>query len=399
MKKVNLQDGSVSYDIVITDSISDIEEQWNHVIRSSIYSHSSYLDLLESHGPLEFKYYYALVYRGEDVVAAFYFQHKTIHLAEDYRIHTHSKNFLAKLRVAFLKNLFKFVNHEFLVCGNVLLTGEYGYSYKQKPSHAFSDLLLNEIIVYIKEKTKKKIKTILAKDFYTDEGFKNIDILGSDYTELVVQPDMIFHVEDRWNTYEDYLAEVKSKYRVKFKKVKKKAKDLDLLVMTQEDADKYNDAMYALYKATADRALFSLFTLSQNYFSELKRTLGDDLVLMGVFKEEKLLGFFTFVKNGENADAHFLGYDVSENSKYQLYFNILLRLIKEAIDQKAKLLNLSRTALEIKSSVGAVPYEMKTYIKHTNPYINKLIPFILSKTVPDNEWVPRSPFGDKAVNP
>jgi len=70
----------------------------------------------------------------------------------------------------------------------------------------------------------------------------------------------------------------------------------------------------------------------------------------------------------------------------------LLRLIKEAINQKVEYLNLSRTALEIKSSVGAIPYDMHVYIKHTNPMINKLIPFILSKTVPKNNWIPRSPF-------
>lgn len=398
MKKVNLKDGSSSLHIVIADTITDIDAEWNQVIRPSIYSGTPYNTLLESNGPLGFQYYYALVYKGDDLIAAFYFQHKTIHLSEDYRIHTHSKNFFAKLRVSFLKSIFRFVNHEFLICGNVLLTGEYAYSYNMKLSHTFCDNLINEVIVYIKEKTNKKIKTILLKDFYKDDKIKNIEILGTGYTELVVQPDMIFHVEDRWETFDDYLAEIKSKYRVKFKKVKKKAKDLDLMIMTQEDADKYNDAMYALYKATADRALFSLFTLSKNYFAELKRTLGDDLVLIGVFKDERLLGFFTFVKNGDNGDAHFLGYDVSENSKYQLYFNILLRLIKEAINQKVKFLNLSRTALEIKSSVGAVPYDMNIYIKHTNPLVNKFVPFILSKTVPENDWVPRSPYGDKSAS-
>jgi len=398
VKKVNLKDGSSSLHIVIADTIADIDEEWNQVIRPSIYSGTPYNTLLESNGPLGFRYYYALVYKGDDLIAAFYFQHKTIHLSEDYRIHTHSKNFFAKLRVSFLKSIFRFVNHEFLICGNVLLTGEYAYSYNKKLSHIFCDNLINEVIVYIKEQTNEKIKTILLKDFYKDDKIKNIEILGTGYTELVVQPDMIFHVEDRWETFDDYLAEIKSKYRVKFKKVKKKAKDLDLMIMTQEDADKYNDAMYALYKATADRALFSLFTLSKNYFAELKRTLGDDLVLIGVFKDESLLGFFTFVKNGDNGDAHFLGYDVSENSKYQLYFNILLRLIKEAINQKVKFLNLSRTALEIKSSVGAVPYDMNIYIKHTNPLVNKFVPFILSKTVPENDWVPRSPYGDKSAS-
>ncbi|MDA8692417.1 GNAT family N-acetyltransferase [Saprospiraceae bacterium] len=396
MKEITLKDNANNYRVVITDTIDGVSEDWNQAINSSIYSNSNYISLLESDGPLGFQYYYALVYSNDEIQSVFYFQKKTIHLAKDFRIHTHSKNFFAKLRVTFLKWIFKFVNHEFLVCGNVLLTGEYAYAYKEQPSPQFYDQLLKEVILFIKEKTKKKVKTILLKDFYTDSSIKNIEVLGTGYTKLEVQPDMIFHVEDRWETFEDYLAEVKSKYRVKFKKVKKQAKDLDLLIMTKEDAEKYSGAMYALYKATADRALFSLFTLSENYFTALKKSLGDDLILIGVFKEERLLGFFTFVKNGEFGDAHFLGYDVKENSKYQIYFNILLRLIKEAIDQKVKYLNLSRTALEIKSSVGAVPYDMNIYVKHTNSIVNKMLPWILSKTVPENDWVPRSPYGVKS---
>jgi predicted N-acyltransferase len=392
VKSIIISDSGVEYNVSITNRVSDITEDWKAFAAKSIYAELAYVSLLEDHGPIGFDYYYATIRKNNKVSGAFYFQHKTIHLSEDFRIHTHSKNVFAKLRVAFLKNLFKLVKHEFLVCGNVLLTGEYGYTYTEKLSHEFCDELIKEVISYIREKTNRKIKTILLKDFYQDNRISSVEMLGRDYTEVVVQPDMIFNVEERWSEFDDYLTEVKSKYRVKFKKVKKKAKDLDLMIMNQEQADKYNEQMYALYKSTADRALFSLFTLDQNYFKELKRSLGDRLILTGVFNGDKMLGFFTYVQNGEYGDAHFLGYDVKENSRYQLYFNILLRLIKEAINGKVKYLNLSRTALEIKSSVGAIPYDMNIYVKHTNPWVNKLLPFILSKTVPQNDWVPRSPF-------
>ena len=116
------------------------------------------------------------------------------------------------------------------------------------------------------------------------------------------------------------------------------------------------------------------------------------MILYGVFLENKLVGFFTFIKNGPLADAHFLGYDVSLNSKYQIYFNMLLKLLESAIEQKASHLNLSRTALEIKSSVGAEPFDMSVYLRHENSLINKFGKFILDRTVPKNEWQQRSPF-------
>jgi len=392
VEEVALKITDHEYRLQLTDTIADISESWKKISNDNIYNNTDYLSLLESDGPLGYEYYYALLFERDVLVACFYFQKKTIQLSKDFRIHTHSNKLLQRARVFFLKNLFKFVNHEFLICGNVLLTGEYAYRYNQDISDRLGDRIVSEVIRYIKSLTGRKVKTILQKDFYIDPSMKKVSHKGTDYTEIIVQPDMIVQLNEVWETFEDYLAEVKSKYRVKFKKVKKKAKDLDLLIMTTEDAIQYNDQMYAMYKATADRALFSLFTLDKNYFSRLKETFGDDLTLIGIMNKDRLLGFFTFVKNGKYGDAHFLGYNVKENAKYQLYFNILLRLIKEAIDQKVEYLNLSRTALEIKSSVGAIPYDMKVYVKHTNPLVNKLIPFILSKTVPKNDWVPRSPF-------
>jgi hypothetical protein len=53
---------------------------------------------------------------------------------------------------------------------------------------------------------------------------------------------------------------------------------------------------------------------------------------------------------------------------------------------------MSRTALEIKSSVGAVSEQMFCYIKHTKPFYNSNIHRILDTLVPVEQWVPRSPF-------
>ena len=92
------------------------------------------------------------------------------------------------------------------------------------------------------------------------------------------------------------------------------------------------------------------------------------------------------------ADAHFLGYNVQLNSNYQLYFNILLVLVEQAIESRSQFLNLSRTALEIKSSVGAIPYDLTIHLKYHNSTINQWVPFILKKFVPEDDWLPRSPF-------
>lgn len=369
------------------------QTEWNNFSGHSIYTKNHFLDLLERQGPQEYSYYYIIIKDGLETIGSMYCQSKVIDLSRDYRIHSHSEKWLEKLKVSILKNAFKFVKHRMLICGNVILTGEYGFcNLPDKYPVSLIAKILSALKQLIEKEENSKIRSIFLKDYYEDQLFSTATFESEDYTKFQVQPDMILTLDPAWQNYQDYLAVVKSKYRVKFKKVKKKGKDLVFKELDIDLVSRYNDEMYALYKATADRATFSMFLLDRNYFGQLKQTLKDDIILTGVFLDDTLVAFYTYVKNGEFGDAHFLGYDVKLNSKYQIYFNLLLKLVELAIINKAKYLNLSRTALEIKSSVGAKAYNMSVYLKHSRPWINKLLPKILARTVPKEQWIAREPF-------
>ena len=379
----------------IYTSINEIASEWDQLGDGSPYSKSTYLHLLENHGPLAYKYYYVLIKENGRVVGGVYCQRKQIDLGKDYRLHTHSDAFSEKLKVAASKFVFRFVKHEMLICGNVLLTGEYGFSLDanlQKDSDCIIHQALEQVSLHISDNEGVRVNSVLLKDYYIDGPFKKTSFQHSEYYSFEVQPDMVIQFDENWKSYDDYLTAVKSKYRVKFKKVKKNGQALEFRSLTVEEAKKYNSAMYSLYKDTADRATFSLFLLGENYFSKLKEAFENDIKLTGVFLEDKLVAFFTFFKNGTMGDAHFLGYDVKLNSKYQIYFNILLKLIEQGIEEGVPYLNLSRTAIEIKSSVGAVPHGMLVHLKYRRPLINKRFPPYFKKFVPENKWVVRSPF-------
>jgi hypothetical protein len=51
-----------------------------------------------------------------------------------------------------------------------------------------------------------------------------------------------------------------------------------------------------------------------------------------------------------------------------------------------------RTALEIKSSVGATPVHMSGFIFHTNKLINRFIGTIFTKLEPTLQWQQRHPL-------
>jgi hypothetical protein len=73
---------------------------------------------------------------------------------------------------------------------------------------------------------------------------------------------------------------------------------------------------------------------------------------------------------------------------------MLFDMIRQSIDSGKNKLVLARTAMEIKSSVGAVPEEMFGYIRANRSWINYLMPKVLELLRPKDDWLPRRPFKD-----
>ena len=74
-----------------------------------------------------------------------------------------------------------------------------------------------------------------------------------------------------------------------------------------------------------------------------------------------------------------------------MYQRILYDYVEQAIDRKAKDLQLGRTSELIKSSIGAIPMNMKLYIKHNSGVSNLLLKPIIQSISP-SEFELRKPF-------
>jgi len=98
------------------------------------------------------------------------------------------------------------------------------------------------------------------------------------------------------------------------------------------------------------------------------------------------------IEDGDILDAHFLGYDPKVNEHFKLYMNMLLRMIELATEKGFRQLQLSRTATEIKSSVGAEGKQVWAYLRLRNKLYNSILPRVYSFFKPDLSWEPRHPF-------
>jgi hypothetical protein len=239
----------------------------------------------------------------------------------------------------------------------------------------------------------RKVGLVFVKDFYSDIFSEIKDSpFCSKYHVIDTQPSMIMNVSPDWKNMDDYLAALKSKYRVKAKHSLKVASRLKRVELTAAEIENIEPALHALYMKVVGDVGFNLFILAPNYFSTVKRFMGDQFRLWVYMDGEELISFFTVFEDGDILDAHFLGYDPEVNHKFKLYHNMLLAMIGEVTQRGFRQLQLSRTATEIKSAAGAEGVRMWAYLRFPNKLLNGILPYLYSFFKPDLSWTPRNPF-------
>lgn len=283
---------------------------------------------------------------------------------------------ITKLSRWLLNLLFCEDHIKIMFCGNIFLSGEYAISIvdekKWKGVIKYVCKSLDSI-----SKSIKPLHAIFVKDFYTKTNKTKVGFKNFSYTQISVEPNMIIKIKSEWKCFDDYKNALKSKYRIKVNKADSSSQQLVSKFFTADDIKKYQKGLQILYQNTIKNANFNAQVLNLNTYVYLKSTFNNDFIVKGYFLKNKLVGFLSALKNTSNLDAHFIGLDYSLNKDYAIYPRILNDYIRLGIEKRVSQINLGRTASEIKTTIGAKPYELVCYIKHKNQLINLLIkPFL-----------------------
>ena len=356
---------------------------------TSIFQQQAYHAALEAAPPERMEFWYVRLERDGELAGILSFQVKDFSPGESLK----NQGQGALWRKVKYKTglLFRF---KVLCLGNTLVTGDYGFCFQPEvPSRVRTLLMMETIDWLMQQKAMRGVSLIFVKDFYQDI-FKEIpeSPFCHKYHQIDTQPSMIMDVPSKWKNLSGYLRALKSKYRVRANKALSLASHLDCEELDLQAIRYFEPVLHDLYLKVADDVGFNLFILSKTYFSSLKDSLGDSFRLW-VYKDQgEIISFFTVLEDGDILDAHFLGYDPEVNHQYKLYLNMLLAMIDLAASRGFRQLQLSRTATEIKSSVGALGVPMWAYMRHKRPWFNTLLPKIYAFFQPDLSWTPRSPF-------
>ena len=117
------------------------------------------------------------------------------------------------------------------------------------------------------------------------------------YHQFVVQPTMLMDIQSSWDTLNDYIGSLRSKYKVRTRRTFKKLKGVEKVDMDLDLLVKWSERMHEMYKSIATQASFNLFILDKLYFHSLKKELNDKCKVIGYFLNGNMIGFFTIIYN------------------------------------------------------------------------------------------------------
>ncbi len=375
----------MSYTFEKYSSSSEIPDNWNEVIgQHNIMLSKEYFETLETSCPENMKCFYVGFFIDHQLIGGALFQylnfirHKTFQKDEAF---CNVKNYVGR---KFSKNL--------MILGNNMLTGQNGFYFNASRINIDQAVPLLDEAAQEMQKQEGKTSLVIYKDYQS--GFikyfqgKN----HKSFYRFSVQPNMILRLKENWLTFEDYSDAFSTKYRTRAKSAKKKSIGIKKSEMKLEAVRMNQKEMNRLYQNVAENAPFNTFFLTENHFESMKESLKENFKVFGYYLNEKLIGFYTLILNDKDIDTYFLGYDKELQKEKQIYLNMLLDMVEFGISEKFNRIIFGRTALEIKSTIGAQPVEIFGLIKHNNLLINQFIKNIFTSLNPISEWIQRKPF-------
>ncbi len=394
--RLELKRETISF--TLHEHIEDVQEIWNQLTTDEIFSSADYLKVLEKDSPENLVHLYLIYYDQDDIPIGTVLMQRLILKFSDsfsYEDYTTDDSWISRIVQKIRQTVVSLFTFRMMTVGNLYLTGQYGFFFcDERYNRQEQFRLINKTLKFLRKElcnTPYRFQGILFKDYFDQDRPDHPNKLGM--YEFCPDPNMILIIRESWQSFDDYLLDMKSKYRVRLKSALKKFKPVEKRVMDLHDVETHSQRMYDLYDKVLSGSGFVLAKGKEKYFYHLKNELGDRFHIYGYFLEGQLIGFYTWVLDPEKMDSHFIGFEPSLNHRHQLYLNILLNLVEDAISQKAPQLYYFRTALEIKSSVGAEPFGMSCFFKHNTSLINHtIIRFFFKYFVPKQQWIQRHPF-------
>ncbi len=216
---------------------------------------------------------------------------------------------------------------------------------------------------------------------------------GSGYIHPFEDNVMEMEVAPAWQSLDDYLKDLSRKYKARATKILAAMDGVTRRQLTADEVQQYEGDIHKLFSATVQEQPFTLTHPSRSFFTDMQKLYGDAFEIWGYFKAGKLIAFYSAFSEATNYNIYYIGFDYTENQTHQLYFNILFAGLEQAILQEKPLLQLGRTSMDAKASLGAEARQLNYLLKMEyipDFVVNRFVKYFAS--FENAKWKQRNPL-------
>ncbi len=229
-----------------------------------------------------------------------------------------------------------------------------------------------------------------------DCGLLIVNTLGNEPHRQAVmvpgEPFMNLQIRPHWESIQDYLNDMSSKYRVRNKKVLSVSESVERRFLSDLPTAEWLPACAQLLGKTLKQKTLAISPNLSEMLFNFQRVLKDRFKAWGYYHNKELIGFITAIETPQGVYAMHLGINESKSQDFSLYQRMMIDLIGWSIEGKKEFLCMGRTSTEIKSTLGATPVE-NSFLFYTQSRILRWLLGIYAKHIHKTKpYQIRSPF-------
>lgn len=169
----------------------------------------------------------------------------------------------------------------------------------------------------------------------------------------------------RWQSFPAYLADLRSHYRHRLRRALQRGAPLRFTLL--DDNAEFDARLFRLYENVHDRSRIGVERLTIEAFR-----VPSAKVLVARL-DERPVGFVQMIEHEAELVFAFVGLDYDSNARYDVYHNLLLKMVDYAIERGFERLELGQTAEEAKLRLGGVYRPLYMHMRHSNPSLNAAV--------------------------
>jgi hypothetical protein len=282
------------------------------------------------------------------------------------------KNYLSEesscLVRAAIETVLDNIHWQMAVIGNLFVSGDDGQYWEKNVPMTTRWEILDDLSNLLKKKYKADV--VLITELTQNSLIDYEKMTKSGFQIFEIEPELSLNIPKHWKHFDDYLNDMKSKYKVRTRKVLSDSQLLEVKSFSAQEILENNQLINTLYKNVTQKVGFKLAEVSPYYFYDLKECLNEHFQFNAYFLHGEMIGFITTIDSGNHLDVHLIGLNYDINKSVCLYQRILYDCIQSAIDKQKSKVNFGKTAGTIKTSVGAKTNQVFAMLKHHNKMSN-----------------------------